>query len=162
KAQLDTILTTKPDLKYHGYNAGFARGIRFKINTPPYDDIRVRRAIHLGVDRQEMLQTLTFGAGGINQFTTSVARECTLPEANRQGAYEMTLFSNGMNETPDSGLRMTWSSKGSVGRNSGLIDPELDRLIDQQSIEMDRAKRVEVLRKINQLMADRVYFVPLV
>ncbi len=238
KAQLDTILATKPDLKYHGYNAGFARGIRFKMTMAPYDDIRVRRAIHLAIDRQEMLQTLTFGVGGINQFTTSVVKDWTIPEtdlmklpgyrqpkeqdiaeakrllteagypngfkanlfyysaftdhpslaemvagqlkrigvevslkgmeratgaeANRQGAYEMTLFSNGMSEAPDSGLRSTWSSKGSVGRSSGLADPELDRLIDEQSVEMDRTKRVEILRKINQLAMDRVYLAPLV
>jgi len=197
-----------------------------------------RRAIHLAIDRQEMLQTLTFGVGGINQFTTSVVKDWTIPEidlmklpgyrqpkeqditeakrllteagypngfkanlfyysaftdhpslaemvagqlkrigvevslkgmeratgaeANRQGAYEMTLFSNGMSEAPDSGLRSTWSSKGSVGRSSGLADPELDRLIDEQSVEMDRTKRVEILRKINQLAMDRVYLAPLV
>jgi len=238
KAQFDTIQAVKPDVQYHSYNAGFARGIRFKINMAPYDDIRVRRAIHLAIDRQEMLETLTFGVGGINQFTTSVVTEWTVPkaelmkmpgyrqpkdqdiaearrllteagyangfkanlffysaftdhpslgemvagqlkrigveaslkgmeratgaEANRQGAYEMTLFSNGMSEAPDAGLRSTWSSKGSVGRSSGLADPELDRLIDEQGIEMDPAKRVEILQKLNQLMMDRVYFVPLV
>ena len=74
----------------------------------------------------------------------------------------MTLFSNGMSETPDAGLRSTWSSKESVGEASRLADSELDRLIDEQSVEIDRAKRVEVLRKINQLMMDRAYFAPLV
>lgn len=238
KAQLDTILAAKPDLKYHGYNAGFARGMRFKMNVAPYDDIRVRRAINLAIDRQEMLQTLTFGVGGIGQFTSSVVKEWTIPEAEfmkmpgyrqpktediaeakrllaeaghpngfkanlsfyasftdhpglaetvagqlkrigvdvslrgmerataaeayRLGSYEMTLYSNGMNEEPDSGLRSTWSSKGAFGKASGLADPELDRLIDEQSIETDRPKRVGILRKINRLAMDRAYLVPLV
>jgi peptide/nickel transport system substrate-binding protein len=46
-----------PDLNFHV--------IGFKTSQPPFDDVRVRQAISLAVDRQELLDTTAFGNGQV-------------------------------------------------------------------------------------------------
>ena len=46
-----------PDLNFHV--------IGFKTSQPPFDDVRVRQAISLAVDRQELIDTTAFGIGEI-------------------------------------------------------------------------------------------------
>ncbi len=47
-------------------------GIAFRTDIPPYDDVRVRRAIRMAVDREDLLK-LTLGGGGIISCDTPVA-----------------------------------------------------------------------------------------
>lgn len=47
-------------------------GIAFRTDIPPYDDVRVRKAIRLAVDREDLLK-LALGGGGIISCDTPVA-----------------------------------------------------------------------------------------
>ncbi|MBI2911747.1 MAG: ABC transporter substrate-binding protein, partial [Chloroflexi bacterium] len=66
QAQFDALKKLIPaDVKTTSYlqNHGVSLYMKFQ---PPFDDIRVRRAMHLAVDREGLLKTVTFGAGAIN------------------------------------------------------------------------------------------------
>jgi peptide/nickel transport system substrate-binding protein len=52
-------------------NASSHSGFRFHLEKKPYDDIRIRRAIHLAFDRQEMININSAGNGAPNFFNAS-------------------------------------------------------------------------------------------
>lgn len=64
--QLDALLKNRPDAQYINRITDMAVGYYPKLDRPPFNDLRVRRALHLTLDRQAMVQTLTFGKGIIN------------------------------------------------------------------------------------------------
>lgn len=68
RPQLETVKTAAPDLKSYSYAPGYNYGFRFKVDAPPYNDARVRKAFLLAINRQEMRDTLAFGEGVINSF----------------------------------------------------------------------------------------------
>jgi len=81
KGQFDTIKAARPDMQYKPYHIEYNYGGRFNITKPPFNDIRVRRALNLAVDRQEMVQIVTFGLGGINQpGAPSIVKDWAIPE----------------------------------------------------------------------------------
>jgi len=53
-----------------------------------------------------------------------------------------------------------WHST-SPGNISGVKDPELDRLLAQAKSETDQKKLNELLIRMQQIMIDNVYFIPL-
>lgn len=82
KGQFDTIKGARPDMQFKPYHIEYNYGGRYNITKPPFNDIRVRRAMHLAVDRQEMLQIVTFGLGGINQHgAPSIVKDWAIPDA---------------------------------------------------------------------------------
>ena len=62
-AQLEVIRKAKPDAGFYTKANDNGIGLFVKLDRPPFDDVRVRRAIHLAVDREAMNQTLTQGRG---------------------------------------------------------------------------------------------------
>ncbi len=66
KTQADTILASNRAAKVVGFPGNSANQLDMRLDQPPYGDIRVRRAIHLAVSRQEMIQQLTGGKGVMN------------------------------------------------------------------------------------------------
>ncbi|MBI2912184.1 MAG: ABC transporter substrate-binding protein [Chloroflexi bacterium] len=66
KPQLDPILRSAPEAKSAPFLRDIESPITMKLDRPPFNDIRVRRAMHLAIDRQAMIGTLTFGTGIAN------------------------------------------------------------------------------------------------
>ncbi len=61
--QLDVIRKARPDAGFYTKPNDNGFGLFVKLDRPPFDDVRVRRAISLATDRQAMVQTLTQGRG---------------------------------------------------------------------------------------------------
>lgn len=66
KAQLEPILRAYPSAQYRAMQPSYSNVLYPKLDRPPFNDVRVRKAIHLALDRQAMIQQLTFGEGVIN------------------------------------------------------------------------------------------------
>lgn len=65
KAQFEAYAKTVPSLKSEPYLADITDSLHMKLDRPPFGDIRVRQAVHLAIDRQGLVNTLTYGLGGI-------------------------------------------------------------------------------------------------
>ncbi|MGQ9572703.1 MAG: ABC transporter substrate-binding protein [Dehalococcoidia bacterium] len=61
---------------------GFAAWVKasFRIDQPPYNDIRLRRAIHLATDRQQMLDAFWQGYGKMQGPVGWVLKQWALPQ----------------------------------------------------------------------------------
>ena len=66
KLQLDALLANKRDGVYARNINALGVSIFMKQDGPPYSDLRVRRALHLALDRQELNQVTTLGEGTIS------------------------------------------------------------------------------------------------
>lgn len=66
KVQFETIQGLRPDLTHERFYGTYGYGLYFAMDEPPFSDVRVRRAINLAADRQDMLTKATFGDGVIN------------------------------------------------------------------------------------------------
>ncbi len=75
KPQVDPIVRAAPQTKSLAFLRDISMGLSFRLDRPPFNDIRVRRAIHLAIDRQAMVQGLTFGAGVFNPPGVNAARK---------------------------------------------------------------------------------------
>ena len=64
-----------PGMREEAYPQNQSDHLRPRIDRPPFDDQRVRRAIHLIIDRQAMIDTLTFGLGTINPHGVNGGRK---------------------------------------------------------------------------------------
>lgn len=65
KVQFDTVKHSVPGTQKVAYVAYHATGVEFNLRRKPWDDVRVRRAIHLGLDRQTLHASASFGEGFI-------------------------------------------------------------------------------------------------
>ncbi len=66
RAQLDAILGIYPKARYQAQAPTYGNVLYPNLERPPFNDIRVRKALHLGLDRQAMQKQLTAGQGVIN------------------------------------------------------------------------------------------------
>ena len=66
KKRLEEITSRLPETKVATKYTDYGNSLVMKLDKPPYDDVRVRRAIHLGVDRQGLIKVATFGEGVAN------------------------------------------------------------------------------------------------
>ena len=67
KIQFTEFQRQVPDLKYYVYHGGYNYGWYPNVSRPPLSDVRVRRAMQLGIDRQAVNESVMFGAGLIEQ-----------------------------------------------------------------------------------------------
>jgi peptide/nickel transport system substrate-binding protein len=66
KVLFDSVQQLKPGLVYERFYGKTGYAMFFALDQAPYSDIRVRRAINLTADRQDMLVKGAFGEGFIN------------------------------------------------------------------------------------------------
>ena len=66
KLQLDALLASKRDGVFARNINALGVSIFMKQDSPPYSDLRVRRALHLALDRSELNQVATQGEGTIS------------------------------------------------------------------------------------------------
>ena len=64
--QFEALSRIVPDLQSDVFPGPYSFGLYLQVDKPPFNDIRVRRAIHLAIDRHGMLKSLTGGKGLIN------------------------------------------------------------------------------------------------
>jgi peptide/nickel transport system substrate-binding protein len=233
KAQYDAALMQSRIPAGEGFPTSHGYAMYMRVDRPPFNDVRVRRAIHLALNRQEMVKALAFGVGKINPPGVSAVSAWAIPDeellklpgyrlpkdkditeakkllkdagygdgltfsiqavsvwdnpriaevaarqlkdagmtvklefieagqyfANqRKGNFQVQL--NGMSsDFIDASLYQYYYSK-SGGNAARIVDPELDHLIELQRKTLDKTKRYQVLRQIQDHLLDKMYVVP--
>jgi len=66
KAQADPLLKANPKARFRRFFEDQIQGLTFNETKPPFNDLRVRQAIHLAMDRQEANKAVTFDEGAIS------------------------------------------------------------------------------------------------
>ncbi len=81
KIQFDEFRRQVPDLRYYVYHGGYNYGWYPNVTRPPLNDVRVRRAMQLAIDRQGVNEAVMFGAGLIEQPGSAAGslREAGIP-----------------------------------------------------------------------------------
>ncbi len=80
KAQNSSAVAQVPDAVSEGFPTTHGYAIYMRVDKPPLNDIRVRRAIHLALNRQDMVKVLSFGVGKINPPGVSAVNSWAIPE----------------------------------------------------------------------------------
>jgi len=91
-ALADRVKSGAPDaVWFYGQEAGGTE-LYIANNKPPFNDLRVRQALRVGLDTQGMIQALTQGKGRLNVAGVSTAyKEWALPEAEVKALYPFDL-----------------------------------------------------------------------
>lgn len=66
KVRRDEVTSRLPETKVATMHTDYGNSLVLKLDRPPYDDVRVRRAIHLALDRPGLIKVATFGEGIAN------------------------------------------------------------------------------------------------
>jgi peptide/nickel transport system substrate-binding protein len=80
KAQHDAAMAQVPSAASEGFSSSNGYSIYLRVDRPPFNDVRVRRATHLALNRHDMVKALSFGMGKILPPATSAISEWTIPE----------------------------------------------------------------------------------
>ncbi len=75
KPQFDALHALVPDAPYMAFPQQMADFLTMRQDRPPFNDPRVRKALHLAVDRQQMVNTISFGEGIVSGPGINGARE---------------------------------------------------------------------------------------
>ncbi len=66
KVQFDTLKRLSPQMGSQVFLRDIIDWVYMRVDRPPFSDVRVRQAVHLGIDRPQMVEALTFGLGIAN------------------------------------------------------------------------------------------------
>lgn len=80
KAQNDAAMSQVPGALSEAFSSSSGYSIYMRVDRPPFSDIRVRRAIHLALNRQDMVKALSFGVGKILPPAISALSAWAIPE----------------------------------------------------------------------------------
>jgi peptide/nickel transport system substrate-binding protein len=80
KAQNDAAVAQVPAAISEGFSSSNGYSIYMRVDRPPFNDVRVRRAIHLALNRHDMVKALSFGVGKILPPAVSAISSWAIPE----------------------------------------------------------------------------------
>src|SRR5205814_2287721 len=108
------------------------RNVMMNRQAPPFDNPELRRAVALTLDRKAFVDTLTLGKGDY--------------------AVGLNLTGNGLDD-PDQTLYENFTC-GAEGNYDRYCNPELDKMVDRQSMEFDQIKRKELVWAVERKLAE--------
>ena len=80
KAQYEAAAMQARGAAAEGFPTTHGYAIYLRVDRPPFNDVRVRRAVHLALNRQDMVKALAFGVGKINPPGVSAVSAWAMPE----------------------------------------------------------------------------------
>jgi len=80
KKQNDAAVSQVPGAISDGFSSSNGYSIYMRVDRPPLNDVRVRRAIHLALNRHDMVKALSFGVGKILPPAVSAISSWAIPE----------------------------------------------------------------------------------
>jgi ABC-type transport system substrate-binding protein len=80
KAQYESVVTQSRSGAADAFPTSHGYAIYLRVDQPPFNDLRVRRAIHLALNRHDMINVLAFGVGKINPPGVSAVSAWAMPE----------------------------------------------------------------------------------
>ena len=80
KKQNDAAVSQVPGAISDGFSSSNGYSIYMRVDRPPFNDVRVRRAIHLALNRHDMVKALSFGVGKILPPAVSAISSWAIPE----------------------------------------------------------------------------------
>ena len=81
KPQADSLMASLPDLKLNEQGHSLFYGMRFIVTRPPFNDVRVRTALTIALDRAGMAQRFFAGSAEPNPWVSWPVTAWTLPQA---------------------------------------------------------------------------------
>src|SRR5439155_272384 len=114
---------------------GVNRSLITNRDKPPFDNPDLRRAMGLSFDRTAFIDTTNW-----------------LPKVMRKD-FVIGFSPVGGGPDPDQNLYLNYACGGELNYN-GYCNPEVDRLIDQQSIEANQEKRKQLVWEIERKLAE--------
>ena len=70
---VDQLKKSAPELQFQRYNDYSGTYIALRTDKPPFNDVRVRRALNMAVDKQAILKTVMNGTGEIMNYPFSAS-----------------------------------------------------------------------------------------
>jgi len=81
KPQADTLMASLPHLKLNQQGHSLFYGMRFIVTRPPFNDVRVRTALTIALDRAGMAQRFFAGSAEPNPWVSWPVTAWTLPQS---------------------------------------------------------------------------------
>jgi peptide/nickel transport system substrate-binding protein len=77
----DTLKQRRPNLKTMDYPANVMSHLYFRNDKAPFNDVRVRRAISMAMDRKGIIDAVAEGVGVLNPAVPAALKEWSIPAA---------------------------------------------------------------------------------